>query len=220
MKTFTSLFALVCLFGCAQDKLDTLETNIVPNSTEELENVENKINPVIPDHITFHLKDREGNLVSGDHMFYRLEFYIGSKKYPFYYPVTPQVSSDITFTKKELIAYSDLQDQIDESLPRDHTPVKFEMLVVNPNKITKLNDLFKSIDLNQKPLGFTDVYPKVDKELLLKRVDSIKEKHGSDLEFFKTSAEYNKALETTNVDIKMTGEWGSESNYEYDLVIR
>lgn len=190
-----------------------------PEKFADNTNKENKKHPILPNKISIQLKNKNGENLKIENVLCHLNIYIDSLSYYTYSFIPTNSNGIVNLTKEQIIQNTELKHYFDGSLPLDKKPVKFELFVMDNNMLNGIissmeNYLtvdIKSIKADLKSRGLTD-------EQIALKIPTIEKKMKSDKELYQfLKKNKNTELKNSNGELKITGFWNNESDYNYDL---
>lgn len=222
LKKGIILLILMMIFSCKkrnriQDKINNLE-KIVKVGKEK----NNKKHIILPSNIRFQLKDKKGNNFKIENILCHLNIYIDSLSYYTYSFIPTDTSGGVNITKEQIIENTELKHYYDERIILNKSPVKFDFFVINDNRLKGIISSMKnyltldleSIKTNLKNSGLTSAQ-------IAAQISGIEEKMKSDkrlYEFLKKNN--NTELNFSEGEIKITGLWNKESDFNYNLSLK
>lgn len=193
------------------------------NSLGEFKNFANELcnkrHPILPGKISIQLQNKNGENLRTENILCHLNIYIDLWSYYTYSFIPSNSNGTIILTKEQLIQNTELKHSFDEKLPLDSTPVKFDFFVMDTNMINGIissMEHYLSIDIKfikagLKKQGLTD-------EQIAFQIPMIEEKMESDQQLYLfLKKNKNAELENKNRELKLTGFWENESDYNYEL---
>lgn len=176
---------------------------------------------ILPNSITIQLKDLNGNNIEIENILFHLNIFSESGGYYTFSFIPTNTKGNLTLTKKQIIANTELKHHYDSSLILQKRPVKFEIFIMESKFLFNLikgigNYLATPIESTKKFLqgkGFSvaqinNEIPKVSKKMEEDRIL---------YEFLKLNN--NDKLKSPSDKYKITGFWEFEGDFKYEISI-